>query len=103
MDFAVPADQRVKRKESEKKDKYSDLAREQKKLWSMKVTVIPIVTAAFGSVTKIIGTGTRRIENKNTSEDHPNYSIVLIDHDIEESPVNLGDLLSLRLQWKTIC
>ena len=31
MDFAVPADHRVKLKESEKKNKYLDLARELKK------------------------------------------------------------------------
>ena len=43
MDFAVSADHRVKLKESEKKDKYLDLARELKKLWNMKVTIIPII------------------------------------------------------------
>ena len=32
VDFAVPADHRIKLKESEKKDKYLDLARELKKL-----------------------------------------------------------------------
>ena len=32
---------RVKLKESEKKDKYMDFARELKKLWNMKVTIIP--------------------------------------------------------------
>ena len=31
MNFAVPADHRLKLKESEKKDKYLDLARELKK------------------------------------------------------------------------
>ena len=31
VDFAVPADYRIKLKESEKKDKYLDLARELKK------------------------------------------------------------------------
>ena len=31
VDFAVPADHRIKLKESEKKDKYLDLARELKK------------------------------------------------------------------------
>ena len=50
--FAVPADHRIKLKESEKKDKYLDLARELKKLWNMKVTIIPIVIGAFGTVTK---------------------------------------------------
>ena len=31
MDFAVPADHRIKLKENEKKDKYLDFARELKK------------------------------------------------------------------------
>ena len=34
VDFAVPADHRIKLKECEKKDKYLDLARELKKLWN---------------------------------------------------------------------
>ena len=36
VDFAVPADHRINLKESEKKDKYLDLARELKKLGNMK-------------------------------------------------------------------
>ena len=52
MDFAVPADPRVKSKKSEKKDKYLDLAKELKKLWDMKVRIIPIVIGALGTVTK---------------------------------------------------
>ena len=51
MDFVVPDDHRIKLKESEKKDKYFDLARELKTLWNMKVTVIPIIVGALGSVT----------------------------------------------------
>ena len=41
--FFVPAEHRVKLKESEKRDRYLDLATELKKLWNMNVTVIPIV------------------------------------------------------------
>ena len=52
VDFAVPADPRIKLKESKKKDKYLDLARELKKLWNMQATIIPIVIGAFGTVTK---------------------------------------------------
>ena len=52
VDFAVPADHRIKLKECEKKDKYLDLDKELKKLWNMKVTIIPIVIGAFGTVTK---------------------------------------------------
>ena len=52
FDFAVPADQRIKLKDCEKKDKYLDLARELKKLWNMKVTIVPIVIGAIGTITK---------------------------------------------------
>ena len=52
MDVAVSADHRVKLKESENKDKYLDLAWEVKKLWNMKVPIIPIVIGTFGAVTK---------------------------------------------------
>ena len=34
------------------KDKQLDLAKELYKLWTMKVTIIPIVIGAFGTVTK---------------------------------------------------
>ena len=52
IDFAVPADHRIKLKECEKRDKYHDLGRELEKLWNMKVTIIAIVIGAFGIVTK---------------------------------------------------
>ena len=45
-------DYRVKLKEMEKKDKYLDFSRGLKKLCNMKVSVIPIVIRALGTVTK---------------------------------------------------
>ena len=51
VDFAVSADHKIKLKESEK-DMYLKLARELKKLWNMKVTIIPIVFCALGTITK---------------------------------------------------
>ena len=62
FDFAVPADHRIKQKECEKKDKYLDLTRELKKLWDMKVTIIPIVIGAFGTVTKGLLKGLEDLE-----------------------------------------
>ena len=62
MDFAFPANNRVKLKESEKKNKYWDLPRELKKLWNMKVTVIPIVIGALGTVTKRLVQGLEDLE-----------------------------------------
>ena len=51
------ADHRIKLKECEKKDKYLDLARELKKLWNMKVTIVPILIDAFGTITKGLSKG----------------------------------------------
>ena len=50
--LAVPADHRIKLKECEKKDKYINLARGLKKLGNMRMTIVPIVSGAFGTVTK---------------------------------------------------
>ena len=68
MDIAVPADNRVKLKESEKKNKYLDLARELKKLWNMKGTIIPIVIGAFGTVTKGLLKGLEDLEIRGRVE-----------------------------------
>ena len=62
MDFAVPADHRIKLKECKKKEKYLDLARELKKLWYMKMTIIPIVIGAFGTITKGLLKGLEDLE-----------------------------------------
>ena len=45
-------DHRIKLKECEKRYKYVDLVKELKKQWNVKVTIIPIVIGAFGTVTK---------------------------------------------------
>ena len=52
VDFAVPADHKIKLKECEKKDKYVDLARELKKPCNMQRTIIPILIGEIGTVTK---------------------------------------------------
>ena len=62
VDFTVPADHRIKLKECEKRDKYLNLARELKKLWNMKVTIISIVIGVFGMVTKGLLNGLEDLE-----------------------------------------
>ena len=52
VNFGFPADHRIKLKENEKKDKYLHLARELKKLWNMKVTIVTIVIGVFGTIAK---------------------------------------------------
>ena len=108
LDFAVLADFTVELKECEKRDKYLDLARElKKKLWNMKVTIMPIVIGTLGSHQRI-GTRTGRLENNGTGGNCPNYSIVEIDQNTEKSPGNLRTLVvtqtpvrnhQLKLVW----
>ena len=62
VDFAVPADHRINLKENEKKDKYLNLARELKKLWNMKVMIVPIVIGALGTITKGLLKGLEDLE-----------------------------------------
>ena len=49
-------------KESERKGKYLNLSWELKKLWNMKMTIIPIVIGSFGTVTKGLLKGLKDLE-----------------------------------------
>ena len=91
VDFAVPADHRVRQKENEKKDKYLDLARELKKLWNMKAKMIPSVISAFSSHQRI-GKGIGGLGIWQTSGDHPNYSNIKIGQNTEKSHIDLRRL-----------
>ena len=54
VDFAFQADHRVNIKESEMRDNYRYQAGELKKLWNLKVVLIPIEMCTFGRVPKIL-------------------------------------------------
>ena len=79
MDFAVPADHRIKLKESEKKNKYLDLAWELKKLCNMPVTIIPIVISAFGTFTKGLLNGLGDLEVGGRLETLQTTALLRID------------------------
>ena len=102
VDFAVPADHRIKQKEYEKKDKYLDLAIELKKLWNMKVTIIPIVIGAFGTVTKGLLKGLEDMEVGGRVETIQTTALLKMARILRRVMETWGDLLSLSLQWKTI-
>ena len=92
VDFAVPADHRIKLKKCEKKDKYLGLSIELKKLWNMKVIIIPILTGAFGTVTKGLLKGIGRFGSWWVSGNYPNYSIIENGQNTEKSTGNLRKL-----------
>ena len=86
MDFAIPADHRVKLKESEK---YLDLAREIKKTMEHESDSDTNCNWYSWNSHRRIDTGTGGLGNKSTSGDHLNISIVEIGQNTEKSP---GDL-----------
>ena len=102
IDFTVPADHRIKLKEYEKKDKYLDLARELKKLLNMKVTIIPIVIGAFGTVTKRLLKGIAGLGSWRPSGDHPNDSIIENGQNTKKSPVDLRGLAVTQIPVKDL-
>ena len=57
-----------KKKKSEKTDKSLDRARKLKKLWNMKVTVIPIVNGSLGPATKGLVQGLEEMEIRRRME-----------------------------------
>ena len=98
MDFAVPDDQRIKLKEYEKKDKYLDLARELNKLWNMKVTIVPIVIGAFGTISKELLRGLEDLEGGGGIETIQMTVFLRTARILRRVLETLGDLVSLKLQ-----
>ena len=102
VDFAVSAEHKVKLKESEKRDENQDLARELKKIWNMKVTVIPIVIGAFGTVTKELVQGLVDLEIRGRVDTIQTTALLRSPRILRRVLEVWGDLLSLKLQWKSI-
>ena len=101
VDFPVPADHRIKLKECEMKDKYCDLAREFKKLRNMKVTIIPIVIGAFGTVTKGLSKGMDDLEVGGRVDTIQTTALLRTTRILRRILETWGELLSLKLQWNT--
>ena len=111
VDVAVTADHRINLKESEKKDTYLDLARELKKLWNMKVTIVPIVIGALGTITKGLLKGLKDLEVGGRVETIQTTALLRNGQNPETSPGDLRRLAvtqtpmknhQLTLMWKTL-
>ena len=83
-------------------DKYLDLVGELKKLWNMKVTIIPIMIGAFGIVTKGLLKGLEDLEVGGRVETIQSTALLRTARILRIVLETWGDLLSLKLQWKII-
>ena len=103
MDLAVPANHRVKLKESETKYKYLNLAWGLKKLWNMKVTIILIVIGTFGTATDgLIKDWLEYLEIREQVETIQTTALLRSAGILRSVLETWEDWLSLKLQWNTI-
>ena len=84
----------MKIKESKKRDKYLDLVNVLRKLWKIRMTVIPIVIGALGIFPQRTGKRPGRVINRRTNGNHLNYRLFKFGQNTEKS---LGDLRSLAV------
>ena len=89
VDFALPADNRVKLKESKKKDQYLDLTKEQKKTLEPESDVYTDYNWCPWYSHQMVNKGTGGRGNIRLNWDHPNYCIIEIGQNTEKSPGNL--------------
>ena len=94
VDFVVPADLRVKLKESEKRDKYLDLAMELKKYVEHERDNYTTCNWCSWYSHQMISTRTAVFGNNRTVGDCLNYSIIEISQNTEKSP---GDFKRLAV------
>ena len=109
MAFVVPADNKVKVKESEKRDKYKDFARELKNLSESDGDASCNWCAWYCH--QKIGTKTGGLEYKRTNAEQVNDNIFEISQNTKKSPGDLRKLAvtqtpvenhQLKLGWKTL-
>ena len=93
---------RVNLKEREKMDKNLDLARELKNLWNMKGKIISFVTDVLGTVTKGLVQGLEYLKIRGRVETIQTTALLRSARILRRVLETRGDLLSLKLQWKTI-
>ena len=101
MNFAIPADPRVKLKESKKKDEYLNLVRRLKKktkTWNMKLTTTPIVISALSIVTEGLIQGEEDLEIRGRVEKTETTALLRSARILRRVLDTSEDLLSFKLQ-----
>ena len=71
-------------------------------LWNKKVTIVPIVIGALGTVTKGLLKSLEDLEVGGRVETIQTTALLRTARNMRRVLETWGDLLSLKLQWKTI-
>ena len=87
-------------KKNKTRDKSLDLARKLKKPWNMKVTVIPIMIGAHGTVTKRLVQGLVDLEIRKRVLTIQITALLRSARILRRVLKSWGNFLSLKLQWE---
>ena len=83
-------------------DNRMTITRKLKNLWNMKVTIVPIVVSAFGTITKGLLKGLEDLEVGGRVETIQMTALLRTARILRRILETWEDLLSLKFQWKTI-
>ena len=100
MDSAVPADHWVEIKESKNINKYIDLCQRTKKV--VDYEGIPIITGVLGTVHNGLKRGLEVLKIRERIKTIQTTALLRSVRILRRDLETWGDLLSLRLMWKTI-
>ena len=100
--YDIPADHWIQLLENEKKDKYFNFDWELKNPWNMKVTLIPTVFDAFGTVPKRLVKGLEDLEIRERVETIQATTLLRTSRILGRILEIWEDLFSLKLHWNTI-
>ena len=97
LNFDVPEEHEIRFKESKKRDKNLTLCKELKKRWNKRVTVIPIVIGALGTVTKELVKGLEDMEIKGQVDNIQSRALLKSAIILRRVLETWGDLLLSKL------
>ena len=98
VNFPVPTDT----SKSERKWKEGSSGDLKKKIWNMKLKIIPILTGTFGTVTKGLLKGLEDLEIAGRRETIQTNVVLTKARILRRALITWGDLLSLKLKWRII-
>jgi len=84
IDVAIPADRNAVQKEAEKELKYKSLCIEIQRMWNLKCTIILIIIAATGIVTRSLRKNLEAVPGKQSIDSLQKTAILGTSHIIRE-------------------
>ena len=97
VDIAVPGDSNVLQEETEKYEKYQDLAREIKNIWKSRTKVVLVVVGALGSVSKKLAGHLEKLGIKDRTRRMQKSALLGSPHILGKVPEFSG--VGVRLDW----